>query len=70
MTEWVVPQLMQWSTRRPGDDEWLHEIKFDGYRMHARLAAADPHRARLDARYSAIARAVAELDARQAYLDG
>jgi hypothetical protein len=38
--------------------------------MHARLAAADPHRARLDARYSAIARAVAELDARQAYLDG
>ena len=29
MTEWVVPQLMQWSTRRPGDDEWLHEIKFD-----------------------------------------
>jgi len=23
--------------RGAGRDDWLHEIKFDGYRMHARL---------------------------------
>jgi ATP-dependent DNA ligase len=34
----------------PDGDQWLHEIKYDGYRMHARLdKAADPHRPRLDA---------------------
>ena len=42
--------------------------------MHAarprRGQAADPHRAPLDAKYSAIARAMASLGARQAYLDG
>ena len=50
--------LRSWSTAAPEGDEWLHEIKFDGYRMHARLdrgasQAADPHRARLDAQVPA-----------------
>jgi len=22
----------------PAGDDWLHEVKYDGYRMHARLA--------------------------------
>jgi ATP-dependent DNA ligase len=25
----------------PEGDQWLHEIKFDGYRMHARLDRGD-----------------------------
>jgi hypothetical protein len=25
------------STKRPPGKEWLHEIKYDGYRMHARI---------------------------------
>jgi bifunctional non-homologous end joining protein LigD len=40
MPEWIAPQLTQLVDAAPGDDEWLHEIKFDGYRMDARLAAA------------------------------
>jgi ATP-dependent DNA ligase len=55
--------------------EWLHEIKYDGYRMHARL---DRGRAQLltwtgldwTHKYPAIAAAVSALPARQAYLDG
>jgi len=45
-----------WSTPR-GSDQWLHEIKFDGYRLHCapstmRRSPAHPHRARLDAQIS------------------
>ena len=59
----------------PEGDQWLHEIKYDGYRMHARLdrgAVKLLTRTGLDwtHKYPAIARAVASLDARQAYLDG
>ena len=35
--EWIPPQLTQLVDAAPEGDEWLHEIKFDGYRMHARL---------------------------------
>src|SRR5262245_14183429 len=50
---WIKPQLTRLVDQAPEGPEWLHEIKFDGYRMHARLdrgrgPAADPHRARLD----------------------
>jgi bifunctional non-homologous end joining protein LigD len=53
----------------------LHEIKLDGYRMHARLDSGDVRlltRTGLDwtAKYPAIAEAIAELPARTAYLDG
>jgi DNA ligase D-like protein (predicted ligase) len=72
---WVVPQLTQLVETAPDGDQWLHEIKYDGYRMHARL---DPGAVKLLTRtgldwthkYPAIAKAVAALDARQAYLDG
>jgi DNA ligase D-like protein (predicted ligase) len=64
-----------WSTGRQKGPEWLHEIKFDGYRMHARLdrgAVRLLTRTGLDwtHKYPAIAVAVASLPARQAYLDG
>jgi ATP-dependent DNA ligase len=35
--EWIRPQLTQPVQKAPEGPEWLHEIKFDGYRMHARL---------------------------------
>jgi hypothetical protein len=38
---WVKPQLTQLVTEAPGGDEWAHELKFDGYRMHARLDRGD-----------------------------
>ena len=53
----------------------IHEIKFDGYRMHARLdrgAVKLLTRTGLDwtDKYPAIAAALSSLGARQAYLDG
>jgi len=32
----VHPQLSKLVNEPPAGPEWLHEIKFDGYRMHAR----------------------------------
>jgi hypothetical protein len=37
----VLPQLTQLVDAAPEGDQWLHEIKFDGYRMHARLDRGD-----------------------------
>ena len=75
LPEWIPPQLTQLVDAAPDGDHWLHEIKFDGYRMHARLdrgAVRLLTRTGLDwtHKYPAIAAAVASLGARQAYLDG
>ena len=32
---WISPQLTQLVDAAPEGDQWLHEIKYDGYRMHA-----------------------------------
>lgn len=37
MPDFVPPQLASLSTRAPGGKGWLHEIKFDGYRLQARI---------------------------------
>src|SRR5207248_3759166 len=37
LPEWIPPQLTQLVDAAPEGDDWLHEIKFDGYRVHARL---------------------------------
>jgi bifunctional non-homologous end joining protein LigD len=71
----VPPQLTQLVKEVPVGDEWLHEIKFDGYRMAARL---DRGEVRLLTRtglnwtdkYPPIAEALAELPVGSAYLDG
>src|SRR6201997_451555 len=75
LPDWIPPQLTQLVDAAPDGDGWLHEIKYDGYRMHARLdrgAVKLLTRTRLDwtRKYPAMAKAVAALDARQAYLDG
>jgi DNA ligase D-like protein (predicted ligase) len=75
LPDWIAPQLTQLVDAPPEGPEWLHEIKFDGYRMHARLergAVKLLTRTGLDwtRKYPAIAAAVSSLGARQAYLDG
>ena len=75
LPQWVRPQLTQLVQEAPDGDQWLHEIKYDGFRMHARLdrgAVRLLTRNGLDwtVKYPQIARAVSELGARQAYLDG
>src|SRR6201984_2881266 len=75
LPDWIPPQLTQLVDAAPDGDQWLHEIKYDGYRMHARLdrgAVKLLTRTGLDwtHKYPAIAKAAAELDARAAYLDG
>jgi hypothetical protein len=37
LPNWVKPQLTKLVDQPPDGPGWLHEIKFDGYRMHARL---------------------------------
>jgi ATP-dependent DNA ligase len=36
-TAWIKPQLATLVKTAPDGPDWLHEIKLDGYRMHARL---------------------------------
>jgi ATP-dependent DNA ligase len=75
LPEWIRRQLTQLVDEAPEGPAWLHEIKYDGYRMHARLdrgAVRLLTRTGLDwtHKYPAIAAAVGSLGARQAYLDG
>src|ERR1700716_2200855 len=36
---WIKPQLAALVKEAPDGPDWLHELKLDGYRMHARLDA-------------------------------
>jgi len=38
---WINPQLTRLFDEAPTGDGWLHEIKYDGYRMHARIDGRD-----------------------------
>ena len=71
----MKPQLAQLVKVAPEGDGWLHEQKLDGYRMHARLDAGSVKivtRRGNDwtEKYPSIARALAQLPAKSAYLDG
>jgi DNA ligase D-like protein (predicted ligase) len=73
--QWIAPELCKLVTKVPAGDGWAHEIKFDGFRMHARIVngrAALLTRNGLDwtAKYPDIAAAIGALKCRQAYLDG
>ena len=37
LPDWIRPQLTQLVKEAPDGEQWLHEIKYDGFRMHARL---------------------------------
>jgi DNA ligase D-like protein (predicted ligase) len=72
---WIKPHLAKLVEKAPDGSDWLHEIKLDGYRMHARL---DTLRVQILTRrgnnwtekYPAIAKTIAGLPAQNAYLDG
>ncbi|HEU4503383.1 MAG TPA: DNA ligase D [Nitrospira sp.] len=73
--EWIEPQLATLVDRMPKDDGWLHEIKFDGYRLLCRVKNGD---VRLFTRngndwtekLATQAEAVARLGLKEAWLDG
>jgi bifunctional non-homologous end joining protein LigD len=69
------PQLATQASRVPEGEEWLHEIKFDGYRTIARLDAGKVTlitRSGLDwtDRYGVLAKAFQGLGCQQALIDG
>ena len=71
----LSPQLATAAERAPAGDDWLHEIKFDGYRMLAHLRNGKVEllsRNDLDwtKRFPELAAALARLPATEALLDG
>jgi bifunctional non-homologous end joining protein LigD len=72
---WVAPQLTELVEKLPAGDEWAHEIKLDGYRMHARIDRGHVQmltRTGLDwtAKYPTTATALHCLPVQHAYIDG
>jgi DNA ligase D-like protein (predicted ligase) len=73
--KWIKPQLTRLVDEAPAGPDWLHEIKYDGYRMHARL---DDGRVQLltrtgldwSHRYRPTIEALRSLPVTTAYLDG
>jgi DNA ligase D-like protein (predicted ligase) len=75
LPQWTPPLLTKLSTKAPSGEQWIHEIKFDGYRMAARIDQGKVNlltRSGLDwtAKYPATAAAFAELKVKSAYIDG
>ncbi len=71
----VPPQLTALTETAPEGGEWAHELKWDGYRMQARIEGGDVRlltRTGLDwtAKYPAIVDALRALTVSEAYLDG
>jgi bifunctional non-homologous end joining protein LigD len=75
MPAFIEPQLATLVDRAPTGDDWLHELKYDGYRILARLQSG---RATLTSRrgndwtskFPTVRAAVEALPVKQAYLDG
>jgi bifunctional non-homologous end joining protein LigD len=73
--DFIPPQLATLHDKTPDGPGWIHEVKFDGYRMQARLdhgKIALLTRKALDwtAKFRPVANAVAQLDAQSALIDG
>jgi bifunctional non-homologous end joining protein LigD len=75
LPDFVPPCLATLASNAPTGAEWLHEIKFDGYRMQARLTRRSAHlltRNGLDwtDRFAPVAAALRSLTDAEALLDG
>src|SRR5207245_8185779 len=75
MPDRIVPQLTTLVDEAPEGAEWLHEIKYDGSRLLARIDKGKPWlitRNGLDwtAKFPALARAMAGLPVETAMIDG
>ncbi len=73
--DYVAPQLAQLVDKPPAGDDWIHEIKFDGYRIQAHLKNKKislVSRRGLDwtEKYPSIQKALKKLKAKSAILDG
>jgi len=73
--KWIKPQLTRLVGEAPAGDAWLHEIKYDGYRMHARIDGRKRQlltRNGLDwsHRYGSTIDALGGLKVKSAYIDG
>jgi bifunctional non-homologous end joining protein LigD len=71
----VKPQLALAVDKPPAGERWCHELKLDGYRLHARIDGGDIRlltRTGLDwsKRYETTLAALRKLPTRSAYLDG
>ena len=71
---WIKPQLTSLVSEAPAGPSWLHEIKYDGYRMHARIDGGKVKlltRRGLDwsHRYRRTIEALGSLKVKSAYLD-
>jgi ATP-dependent DNA ligase len=72
---WIAPQLTRLAEEAPEGTDWLHEIKYDGYRMHARIDSGKIQlltRTGLDwsHRYKRTIEVLHSLKVKSAYLDG
>ena len=75
LPDFIPPQLTALTETAPEGGEWVHELKWDGYRMHARIDKGSLRlltRTGLDwtDKYPAIAGALRRLRVKNAYLDG
>ena len=75
LPRWVTPQLSKLVEKAPTGLNWVHEIKFDGYRTAARIDCSKVQlltRSGLDwtEKYPATAAAFAKLPVKTAYIDG
>ena len=75
LPRWIKPQLTRLAEEAPKGTDWLHEIKYDGYRMHARNDGGKIQlltRTGLDwsHRYKRTIEALRSLKVKSAYLDG
>jgi ATP-dependent DNA ligase len=71
----VEPQLCKLVEKAPTGDLWVHEVKFDGYRLAARIDRGNVQlltRSGLDwtEKYPETVKALAALPVTTAYLDG
>jgi DNA ligase D-like protein (predicted ligase) len=75
LPRWIEPQLSKLAVKAPTGPQWVHEVKFDGYRMAARIEKGQVNlltRSGLDwtEKYPIIATAFAQLRVKTAYIDG
>jgi bifunctional non-homologous end joining protein LigD len=75
LPDFIAPCLAQRQKDVPDGEQWVHEIKFDGYRLEARIDHGNVTlltRNNLDwtGRFPRIAKALATLDVETAILDG
>lgn len=73
--EWIAPQLSTLFPKVPVSEEWLHEVKFDGYRLVCRIEDGKVklftrHQNDWSKKFAAICKELSKLPLKNAWLDG